>query len=66
MEGIEDLGAFLGGIVTVILAGASILFGNITKFYQDSSIIHALYKVKIEKKNGEIDDKFELSDFQKF
>ena len=51
-----DLGAYIGGNFTVILAVVSIIFSSVTKFYSDISIIKELYKVKIENKEGEKED----------
>ena len=39
----------LGGIANILIAAASFIFGRITKFYSDYSILKDLYKVKIDK-----------------
>ena len=57
-----DLGAYLGGNFTVILAVVKFIFYPIMKFYSDTTIIHDLYKVKIEKKKGVYDESFKISD----
>ncbi len=52
----------MGGIFTLILAGFKVITKGITKIYSNSSIIHNLYKVKVEKKEGEPEEDFEISD----
>ena len=59
------MGAYVGGIFSVILAGVSFITSGINKFYSDSSIIHELYKVKVEKNNGDFEEDFKISELQK-
>ena len=57
-----DFFAYVGGIFPVILFAVSFITKGINEFYSVSSIIHNLYKVKVEKKDGEFEEEVEISE----
>ena len=62
VKNLGDLGAYIGGIFTVIFAVVSFISNGITKFYSNSSIINNLYKIKVQKEDGTFEENFKISE----